>query len=508
MENWGQIGENGGMNRNGMPAVLGLSLVAGKEEVYEFAVEDFSGDAVGVEYGAFRVLIRAASGETQEVGAEATGNLVKVFFPALGEGEYEWSLVVSDNSGTSDVLISGKLGVFWPDLNAHGEVVRTPNRRVVIRWQDGRAVARWQRTDFASMAAMAAQEAAESAERALDGVKSEAKVIEGFLAIFDGKVEGVAGIDPDTGNLIIGGVDLGVSVAGKSPYVDNEGHWRYWSDDVGEWLDGGSARGPRGLDGHAVRRIKVASVADIPTSGETCTGAYLYYVPNGELFDIYAWLEPDGWVRVDMKYDLADSDTYGLMKYGTDEVVEVGAPVGQDEAGRAYVRLAGENTSGVVMTGGETIHPMAWVKTNAGRLCLDEASGLVSAPEASKYEFTADVVRRDGKSLKVVRATNSGQGVVRLAEGIEDNGGVLTADLLPDIAESMAEGFSETFAAKSDVYTKESVYTKEESDERYFLNTDKGDLVSGDGVNAIQVVSFNEFTTMERKDGVLYIVTT
>lgn len=496
------------MNRNGMPAVLGLSLVAGKEEVYEFAVEDFSGGDVDIEYSAFSVSIRSASGKTQEVGAEATGNVVKVVFPALGEGEYEWALVSSDDSGAVDVLISGKLGVFWPNLNTHGEVVRTPNRRVVIRWQDGRAIARWQRTDFASMAVSAAQEAAESAEKALEGVKSEAKVIEGFLAVFDGKVEGVAWVDPDTGNLIIGGVDLGVSVAGKSPYVDNDGRWKYWNDDVGEWVDGGSARGPRGLDGHAVRRIKVASVADIPTSGETCTGAYLYYVPNGEFFDIYAWLEPDGWVRVDMKYDLADSDTYGLMKYGTDEVVEGGAPVGVDSAGRAHVRKAGANTAGVVMTSGETERPMAWVKTSSGRLCLDESSGLFQVKVPVNTEATHDVVRKEGVALSVLEASDEQYGVVRKAENIYDEDGVMAASLLPDVAEKIHSDFAGEFAAKDDVYGKDEVYTKEEADARYLSNSGNENWVSGEGVSKIQQVSFNEFTSMERKDGVLYIVTT
>lgn len=500
------MGKNGGMKSNGMPASLGLSLISGVEEVYEFSIEGYTGGAVSVDYYTFRVLVRSCDGKSLEVGAEARGNVVKVAFPALEEGEYEWSLVASDASGAEDVLVAGKLGVFWPDLREKESVVRTPNRRAVIRWADGHAVARWQRTDFTQMAVLAAQEAAEDAERALDGVRAETKVIQGFLAVFDGKVEGVAAIDPDTGNLVIGGVDLGVSVAGKSPYVDSDGHWRYWSDEVGAWLDGGSARGQKGIDGQTVRRIKVDSIADIPQEGDTCNGGFLYYVPNGDMFDIYAWLEPDGWVRVDMKNDIASSEVYGLMKYGTDEVLGDGAPVGQNAEGRATVQAADYDKAGVAKTGGKAGNPRALVKTDEnGRLCIDAGSGLVQARVAPSGTSLSDAICRDGERLLVLDATTDEMGVVKLAGDIHSDG-VVTTDLLPDIAEDMASGFAGKFAAKGEVYSKDEVYTREEADERYLAKVDNDKCVQGDGVKNLRVVTIADFATMERDAETIYIV--
>ena len=69
-------------------------------------------------------------------------------------------------------------------------------------------------------------------------------------------------------------------------------------------------------------------------------------------YDVYGWVVlPDGsegWVRTSAAYDLATADTYGLMKYGTDRVVEGGAPVGRNAAGQAYVPPADVSVPGAV----------------------------------------------------------------------------------------------------------------------------------------------------------------
>ena len=138
--------------------------------------------------------------------------------------------------------------------------------------------------------------------------------LELFLVEFEDNVRSVVWVDPETEHLFIGGVDTMVKITGedgKSPYVDSEGHWRYWDDESQQWLDGGPARGEDGFapyinsegymvyrdpltgevrtstqrvygvdgrPGEAVRRIIVQSYEEIPQDGETCNGGVYYYV--------------------------------------------------------------------------------------------------------------------------------------------------------------------------------------------------------------------------------------
>lgn len=77
--------------------------------------------------------------------------------------------------------------------------------------------------------------------------------------------------------------DTGLQVEGKdgkSPYIDAEGYWVDVDPATGEYRRTEvRALGRDGLDGDAVRRVVVDSVEDIPTEGETCSGAFYYYVP-------------------------------------------------------------------------------------------------------------------------------------------------------------------------------------------------------------------------------------
>ena len=486
------------MNRNGMPAVLGLSLVAGKEEVYEFAVEDFSGASVGVDFNLFRVHITGEGGESHEVGSEVDGNVVKVTFPALGQGEYKWALVATDSSGVSDVLISGKLGVFWPDLKADSEPIRTPNRRAVVRWGDGRAVVRWQRTDFVKLAA-------DSAQDALSEISKKMVVVEGFLALFDGKLSTAVYVDPATGHLIVGGVDQGVKVPGtdgKSPYVDADGHWKYWNDAQQVWVDGGSAIGKDGRDGTTIRRILAASYDDIPKSGENCNGGVYYYIPNGELYDIYAWFEADGWLRVDMKYDLADTDTYGLMKYGTDALVEQGAPVGRNAAGQARVPLATENEPGAVKTCGVS-YTQCPVYTDANNNLTvpivggENASGALMLSVPLGVDVAGDMIfRAPGGGPGIAIASETHYGVVKKATDLSGEGyvsGEMFANNMPDVYSK------EQVYTKEQTYSKDEVYSKEQSDERYVA---KG----GDFHLGVDVMRPEDFSSITRDPAIIYFV--
>lgn len=156
-------------------------------------------------------------------------------------------------------------------------------------------------------------DALEKSEKEMQGLLKEFQI---FIATFEEKVASVVWVDWETGHLFIGGQDTGAKVTGepgKSPFIDENDHWQYWDDNKHAWQDGGSARGADGfspyvdgngflvykdpvtgqivvtteplkgrdgIDGDSVRRKLVDRVEDIPNEGETCTGAWYYYVEN------------------------------------------------------------------------------------------------------------------------------------------------------------------------------------------------------------------------------------
>lgn len=105
--------------------------------------------------------------------------------------------------------------------------------------------------------------------------KADATVerLEGFMVNWEDKIRSVIWVDPATDHLIIGGVDTMVKVSGdpgKSPYVDERGHWMYYDDNTEQWLDGGSARGDDGFSPYVDELGRI--VYRDPLTGEIITG--------------------------------------------------------------------------------------------------------------------------------------------------------------------------------------------------------------------------------------------
>ena len=108
-----------------------------------------------------------------------------------------------------------------------------------------------------------------------------------------------------------------------------------------------------------VETVRVQVVPVVATEGskvgEAHFCAWVYWgFETDELtaYDVYAWCEADGaggWVRVDVNYDIARSDLYGLTKLGMDQVVVNGAPVGVNAAGQMAVPIANAALPGAVL---------------------------------------------------------------------------------------------------------------------------------------------------------------
>lgn len=75
-------------------------------------------------------------------------------------------------------------------------------------------------------------------------------------------------------------VDTGINPAGKpgvSPIIAANGNWARWDEVTEIWVDTGvQAQGRDGLDGTAIRRIRIDTIDDLPADGER--GVY-YYIP-------------------------------------------------------------------------------------------------------------------------------------------------------------------------------------------------------------------------------------
>ena len=630
IEGRGVICKNCGMITSGMPASLNLSVVAGKEHVYEFEARRIDGAEIDMRFCTFSGSVRDNKGQETELQVslqEGTQNVILAAIPALEEGEYDWALSCTYDNGTSDVLISGILGVFWSNLRISEQVAASPNRRCVFRWAGESVSAQWQQSNYID-------QALKETDNALEEVNKGVQIVQSFIALFENKFSSAVYVDPNTGHLIIGGKDSGVKVPGdngKSPYIDNLGHWQFWDEVNSKWVDGGPANGRDGRDGTSIKRVLVERFEDIPQSGDTCNGGYLYYVPTpassytaykgekvivkivgeyteegntgmsfngmqvyvkqtgegwkedlvysvnqmyspisdmdyslyyegynapfswyGKLIDdntleltasangaevtvypdselfvlsnagtymVYAWVEGSGWVRVDEKQDIATDDIYGLMKYGTDAVIEGGAPVGKDAEGRATVSAATEANAGVVKVAGDYWTYGAQVYTDPnGVLCVPYGQGAVQVKVSSSAEAeVADVVRQRGVAeLGVFTATSENYGVVQFALSAADEAGkAVTVQVLNDALVSFKTKELSGYRTKEDSYSKEKLYSKEE----LYTKKEVDDLIrqskaesntcvkQGMGAcKAINVVSFAEFDSLVRDPEQIYLV--
>lgn len=430
-----------------------------------------------------------------EHGAE-TGTLY-LTVPKLRADEYEYELYATDTAGEVQRVLYGTLTAISSEHAASlAESAKQAAQRTLLARLPEEVISplelRWSGSSVAQKAAQDAEDAAKDAADALKEMEQVRKDAEeavkqaqdalGKLNALDAKLAEVEGHitsaivpNPETNTWWICGSNTGyqvtgdpgkspklsstgtwmiwnvetqawddteVSAAGEdghSPYVNAAGHWCTWNVLTGEYEDTGlAAAGKDGIDGAKVRRIVVGSVADIPTSGETCNGGYYYYVPVSveippadegaepgvkSYYEVYAWLEqPDGsaaWVCIGEANDIATAEIYGLVRLGTDHPVTNGAPVGNDAAGQMHVPHADFTTPGA------TLPALEGVLADGGAVGFD-ASGRMRVEPASFNKFgvikpsinqTLDNacigLRADGRA-SVRWATLQDAGVVRL----------------------------------------------------------------------------------------------
>lgn len=533
---------------------LNFPVVAGVAETFRVSFW-VGGSGMSVLGATFQAACYVAHGDERgelvavlPVKHDSAENKVLLTVPELEHGHYWWELRATDAAGKECRLLYGTLAALTSaEVARLGDAAEESElRELTVEIGGGYArplILRWQACSVAASLAADAARAAERAEAAADRAEvAEENVLgklgaaQAFMESFNKALfEAIRVVD---NYLWVGGVNTGHYLRGQdgiTPHIGTDGYWYVGTQRLGDrpafgkdgitphitvdgfWAFGEMkttvrAEGRDGLDGTAVRRILVGSYEEIPQSGETCNGGFLYYVPAGaeraqrqvaslppdavvsnynltgplvfsesrtwtrrggrlmrfglmggsnmsggepseellyvhlyyelagvwyyagrsveavaqavnavswwdfeelevvprgcrvkvvlsqveaepteeqmeavriqvaavattegskvgeanfcawaywcfeteELtaYDVYAWCESDGagsWVRVDINYDIATSEVYGVNKLGTDQVVRDGAPVGVNAAGQMAVPLADPALPGSVM---------------------------------------------------------------------------------------------------------------------------------------------------------------
>ncbi len=387
-----------------------LSVPEGLPEIYELAFSLENGaafDLSGVSFKAVALCEGASTELTVEAGAQVGSLLLSI--PALDAAIYEYELHSVSESLEVKRLIYGRItAISTLQADELMESLESSSLRTLavqvplavgaplqVMWRGSSVAGSYAKE--AQLWAMRSQESAESVgdiiERAETAVSTAEEAVEKLdvvdakLAMFDDKIASAVVPNPATNTWWIAGRDTFVRVTGengRSPQISNVGTWLLWDDaqsiyvDTGEkavpdnghspyisplgtwvtydplsgWVDSGiSAQGVDGLDGVSMRRVIIDSLDELPDGQQL--GVYYYLLNEQDAFDVYAWLETaDGagsWVMIGEANDIATAEVHGLVKLGTDSIIEQGAAVGNDEAGGLSVSLASVDTSGAVV---------------------------------------------------------------------------------------------------------------------------------------------------------------
>lgn len=340
---------------------------------------------------------------------------IEVVFPDMGVGRY---VIVIDHSGLNGEItrfLDGFAGYLEPRY-AIGEYLGGEDVVVTVCCGDGAHEVYALSGDLLKYSTLEAIEAMKAAEAARDAVLDKLDLAMEFVASFNKALLECVQVVNDY--LWIGGVNTGHKLKGndgETPRYGSDGWWYIGDERVGQargddgitphitsdgyWAFGNQktnvrAAGKDGINGAAMRRVLIQSLDELPQTEER--GVY-YYLKDGEHYDVYVWLEPDGWVCVGEANDIATSEVYGLVKLGTDMQVDNGAPVGRDVDGQMSVPLAGTAVAG------------------AGKI---STSSIVS--EGANIGFNSS------KQLQVVKATTGLRGSVKLSTSdVVDDGGFI-----------------------------------------------------------------------------------
>ena len=154
---------------------------------------------------------------------------------------------------------------------------------------------------------------------------------------------------------------------------------------------------------------------------------------SSEGYDVYSWVvlpdESEGWVKTSAAYDLATAEVYGLMKYGTDEVVRGGAPVGRNAEGQAFVPTAEFTVAGAVKPSSDVVSGSGGGThmTADGALIVDLATVSHYGAVKTSYNLPVDtscIGFNAAGEISVVRAGAFQWGATRVGTSVPQSYGL------------------------------------------------------------------------------------
>ena len=518
------LGYNVGMITNGLPAPLNITLVGGREKVVEMQVSEPNGAFRDMSYYTFSGTAEGVDGKVYAIEAWVEGDspdIVLMRFPALPDGRYRWAITAEAEDGTSSALVSGTLGVQWPQIKSMEGAVASPNRRVVVRYpEDSKAgVARWVSTswlDAAVETALDAEKGAREAAEELLVVNDKLAQAEALQQAFDGKIADFVQPDYNTGTWKVGGKDTGL------PY-----------------------KGADGKNADVIMRYEITSVAELPPIGDT--GAYYYVKKEAK--------KATGWVRLvsspgpvgtyvmsiagtpiycpaDMTPTGVAAEINNVQNYVTATVRESGGlyidleATVAGEIGNSLAITLGENPygqqiSGVVLTGGqdEGYVPYIWLRKGSG--------GSWQAVGTTAEKIAADVatVSKYGTVMVSLSVSTSEGWKVPTNDAVSRYVNAAVADKVTraDIEDFAYKYELEDLATKSELEplateqyvdqavaeVSETTYSKSETDEQFVSKADAEELYirKDAGYPPVQVITRKVFDALPVRDpSVIYYI--
>ena len=352
--------------------------------------------------------------------------VIRVSFPRLDVGTYGFEVRYQSAAGDVGRVVFGRIGVEASALvleEFFGE--ERDRQRLALnvpREAGGQLVLEWRSASIGSAAAERALEAAEKLaglDATLERFEAQVEEFRVFTVKWHNDIKSVLVMNAATGTIWVDGHDTGQRYRGAdglAPRVNAYGFWETF-DGVRWNALPYKAVGRDGVDGDQVRRVLAGSAAEVLAKPEE-RGVY-YFVPADDGYDVFAWVEPVGWLNVGREaYGVAESDSLGLVMLGTDVPVVNGAPVGVKGL-QLHVPLASDSVPGsvrasspVVSDAGGGLHMSA-----SGSLLADVATGsrfgcVMLSADALVESGGAVGVGSDGR-LRVPLATFSAPGVVK-----------------------------------------------------------------------------------------------
>lgn len=385
-----------------------FTCLAGEAKVFDWV---FTRDGERFDLGevVFSGVVVLPDGSTLDVLvehlSEETG-AVRVSFPVLEAGTYDYEVRYSSGSGDLGRVVFGRIGVVSSALVLETLEDAERDRQTLLLKLPKKAGGHVQLEWLASSASLAAAAKAIEAAKKLEGVDAtlgrlEAQVEEFrvFVAKWHDDIRSVLVLNPVTGTIWIDGVDTGQPYRGepgRAPRVNAYGNWERFEDGV--WIDTGvRAFGKDGIDGDKVRRVLLNSEKELPERAER---GVVYYTPKvGGGYNMWVWFEDIGWLNSGTDaYGYAELDYMGMVKLATDLPVVAGAPVGLNARKQAMVPMATSSVPGAVMVSTSTEMSLARKdgvigKTASGELMARRARpGQAGVMEPSRTDGLARVL--------------------------------------------------------------------------------------------------------------------